>query len=266
MFKTRVLATASSMKMLPLATLLVASTPASADFIGGGFGHTSEYLGSDSSVVIPVANFEISTPIGTFKNNELGVQWDIVSSVIWDTGPIFRLNTGRDDSVDDEVVAALPEIEAGVEAGWFIGSGFRLASVGIDSDAIVIGNANLTTNVGSGHGGTLLKGSLGLVMPLTPELRIIPSVTASFADDTYNNAFYGVTNDSANDQLSAYSLGAGLHSTQAALVAIHQLNSEWSLTGTAAYTQLQGDAANSPIVARGNDAQLFTGVTLNYLF
>lgn len=266
MFETRTLDGSLSLQPFALTILLATSTSATADFIGGGLGQTSEYLGSETSVIIPVANFEITTPVGIFKNNELGVQWDISNSAVWDTGPVVRLNTGRDNSIDDEVVGALPEIEAGLEAGWFIGSGFQLASVGVNSDAIVIGNLNVTTNVGSGHGGTLLKGALGLVMPLTADSRIIPSVSFSVADDDYNTAFYGVSSEDSSDALSAYRAGAGLLSTQAALVAIHKLNSDWSLTGTAAYTQLQGDAANSPIVARGSDSQLFTGVTLNYLF
>lgn len=254
----------STPRTLLLASMLMLSNHASADYFGVGLGVTTEYLGSDETTITPVANFEISTRLGIFKNDQLGAQLDLVKSGSFDTGPVLRINTGRNDSVTDSAVAALPEIDASPEAGWFVGSGFKLSSLGFSSDAIVIGRLSVVGDAGEGHGGSQVNASVGLVMQLSNDLRIIPSVSLNYGDDKYTQAFYGVEN--ATTELDSFTASGGLESAQLALVAIRQINDKWSVTGTAAYTTLQGDAAKSPITQRGDDAQAFTGFTANYKF
>jgi len=183
-----------------------------------------------------------------------------------DTGPILRINTGRNDSVSDLAVAALPEIEASPEAGWFVGSGFKLSSLGLTSDAIVIGRVSAVTDVGDGHGGSLVNGSLGLVMPVNDNLRFVPSVSFNYADDNYTQAFYGVESANASAELNEFNASGGIESTQFALVGIRKINEKWSFTGVGAFNTLQGDAAESPITERGKDTSFFSGFTINYTF
>jgi len=209
----------------------------------------------------------VETPIGILKTNRIGVQLDLIKSGSVDTGPIVRYAFGRDDSVSDPLVAALPAVDPSVEIGWFIGSGFPLRLTGIDSDAIVIGDVSVVTDIADGHGGTVYNGSVGLVMQLTEKFRIVPSLSFTYADDNYTKAFYGVGSTSeTTDSLPVYRPSGGLESNQAALVAIRTIDEHWAMTGVFAYTFLQGDAAESPIVLRGSDEQLFTGVTLSYKF
>jgi len=252
---------------IALVTLSLMGADAMAAKVGVGVGRGVEYGGSDDYAISPTASFEVETPIGILKNDRIGAQLDIIKSGTVDTGPVLRANLGRNDSATDPVIAALPEIESTVEAGWFVGSGVKLETLGIQSNAIIIGNLRAVTDLGDGHGGSLVSGSLGLVMPITETFRLVPSVSFNYADENYNNAFYGVSADSAaNSELSAFNAKAGLESTQAALVAIRGINQHWSLTGVAAYNFLQGDAAKSPITDRGTDQNLFTGITLNYTF
>jgi len=234
--------------------------------VGFGFARSSEFSGSNDYTFFPIASFEFDTPIGILKNEQIGAQLDLVKSEAFDTGPILRANTGRNDSVSDDVVAALPEIEASAEAGWFIGSGFKLSSVGINSDFIVIGRLSAVSDVGDGHGGTLVNGSVGLVMPISDDLRFIPSVGFNYGDKNYTQAFYGVDAANASADLNSFSAKGGIESTQFALVGIRQLNADWSMTGVFAYNTLQGDAADSPITQRGSDTQIFTGITASYHF
>lgn len=246
--------------------LLSISTPTFANTVGIGFGSTVEYSGSDEVSFIPLAAFEVETAVGIFKNNEVGMQLDIIKSGAFDTGPILRANFGRNDSVSDELIADLPEIEGTAEAGWFVGSGFKLANLGLNSNAIVIGDLEAVTDIGDGHGGTLLKASVGLVMQVADNLRFIPSVSIRYADDNYTHSFYGVDTASASTELSAFNASAGIESTQAALVGIRTINQQWSVTGIGAYNVLQGDAADSPITQRGSEDNFFAGFILNYTF
>jgi len=243
------------------------ATQAVAATVGFGVGRTNEFRGSDDFVVIPLAAFEVETPIGILKNNEVGAQLDIIKSGSLDTGPILRFNGGRNDSVGDDVIAALPEIEGSPEAGWFIGSGFKLSNLGVDSNGIVIGKLSAVTDVGDGHGGTVVNASVGLVLPVDEQLRFIPSLNLTYGDDNYTNAFYGVSAESAAESsLTEFTASGGLETAQVALVAIRGIDEHWSVTGTVGYAALQGDAAKSSIAARGSDRQLFTGFIVNYEF
>jgi len=256
----------NAQKLALLAGMLFMSTQTLAATVGVGLGYTTEFPGSDDYTFSPRAAFEIETPVGIFKNDQIGAQLDLVKSGSFATGPILRINTGRNDSVSDSVVAALPEIEASPEAGWFIGSGFKLSSVGLTSDAIVIGRLSAVTDTGDGHGGSLVNGSVGLVMPINDKLRFIPSMSFNYADDNYTQAFYGVESENASAQLSEFKASGGIESTQFALVGIRKINEKWSVTGVGAFNALQGDAAESSITKRGSETSLFAGFTINYTF
>jgi len=255
-------------RALLLVLLPVTASQAMANSVGIGIGRATEYPGSKDYQISPNAAFELNTPIGTLKNNQVGVQLDIVKGSNLDTGPVLRANFGRDsESISDNVVANLDKVPATAELGWFVNSGFRLDRLGIQSDAIVIGRLNAVTDVGDGHGGTQVFGSVGLVMQLTDNFRLVPSVGFNFADESYTNAFYGVDSaGAAASGLSEYSASGGVEFTQVALYALREIDSRWSVTGTVAYNTLRGDAAQSPITQRGTDQQLFTGLVVHYHF
>lgn len=248
------------------AGLLFTSTQVFGASIGLGIGRTTEFSGSDDYTFIPTASFEIETPVGIFTNNRIGAQLDLIKSESVDTGPILRLNTGRNDTVSDAAVAALPEIDVSYEAGWFVESGFKLRNVGLNSNAIVIGSLSFVTDMGSDDGGSLIEGAVGLVMPINESLRVIPSVSLFYADDDYTHKLYGIDATNASAELGEYTAGGGLEQAQLAIVGIRQLNSKWSVTGVVAYNALQGDAAQSPITKRGSDTSVYTGVTAAYTF
>ena len=253
-------------KLTLFAGLFFASTQAFSATIGIGLGYTTEFPGSDDYTFLPLASFEVETSVGTFSNNQIGAQLDVLKSDAVDTGPILRINTGRNYSVSDAVVAALPEIEASPEAGWFVGSGFKLSNLGLNSNAIVIGGLNAVTDVGDGHGGTQINASVGLVMPINEQLRFIPSISFNYADENYTQAFYGVKSENVTPELDQFNAGGGLETTQFALVGIHKIDEKWSITGVGTFDTLQGDAAKSPITKRGSATSLFAGLTVNYTF
>lgn len=246
--------------------LMLISAQAFSATIGIGLGRTVEFPGSNDYTFSPRASFEIETSVGIFKNDDIGVQLDLIKSGSVDTGPVLRINTGRDDSVSDAAVAALPEIEASAEVGWFVGSGFKLSSLGLKSDAIVIGRLSALTDAGDGHGGTLINGSVGLVMPINEKLRFVPSMSFNYADDNYTQTFYGVDSTSASAELGEFKASGGIESTQFAIFGIRKINEKWSITGVGAFNTLQGDAAESPITKRGSKTNLFSGFTINYTF
>lgn len=259
--------TPSTPLLAGLTALCLFSSNVMANSIGIGIGVVSEYPGSDNYEAFPNAAFEIDTPIGTLKNNQIGAQLDIVKNDNLDTGPILRANFGRDDDIDDDVVRLLDEVDTGVELGWFINSGVKLSSLGIPSDVILIGRLEAATDVGDGHDGTLVNASLGLVFQLTDKFRLVPSIGLNYGDDSYTEAFYNVSSEgAAASGLDEFSASGGVEFTQLALFGVHTIDDRWSVSGTVAFNKLQGDAADSPITLRGTEDQWFTGFIVNYAY
>lgn len=257
----------TSQIMVGFIALFMLSSEVMANFVGLGLGRGSDYPGSDNFGVFPTAEFEYDTPIGKLKNNQIGVQLDILANPNIDTGPILRANFGRDDSVSNAAVAALEEVTPGAELGWFVNSGVKLSSLGIPSDVILIGRLEAATDVGDGHGGTLVYGSAGLVFQITENFRLVPSVGFNYADDNYTDAFYSVSNEgAAASGLNQFSASGGLEYTQVALFGLRKIDERWSVTGTVAFNTLGGDAADSPITQSGTADQLFTGFGIRYAF
>lgn len=260
-------ATLKTQTILGVVILLLLSAEVMANSVGIGIGRATEYPGSGDYGVLPNAAFELDTPLGKLKNNQIGVQLDIIKNTNIDTGPILRANFGRDDSVSNKAVAALEEVSPSAEFGWFVNSGVKLGTLGIPSDAILIGRLDAVTDVNDGHGGTLVSGSVGLVFQLTDKFRVVPSVGFNYADDSYTDAFYTVSAaGAAASGLSEFKASGGLEYTQVALYGVRTIDERWSVTGTFAYNSLEGDAADSPITQSGTDKQLFTGLVINYAF
>jgi len=91
-----------------------------------------------------------------------------------------------------------------------------------------------------------------------------PRVT--FADETYNSAYFSVAPDSASG-LPAFSAGGGIQSVGATLGYVQQITKRWGVYSYAKYDRLVGDAADSPVVRIiGSPDQISGGLGLTYTF
>lgn len=243
----------------------LASSQTYANSVGVGIGRSSEYTGSSNYQAIPMAAFSFDTRIGTVASEQIGVKIDLIKSRSMNTGPILKYQTGRNDSISDEVVASLSEIAGSLEAGWFLGSGIPLSVLGLNSENILTGKISGVTDIGDGHGGTSLTASTALVMPVNPELRIITSLSFNFSDEKYQQSFFGVSDaDALTSGLPAFKASGGLESTGFGLIVVKQIAPRWSATSITSFSILQGDAATSPLTKRGSASQLFMGVVFTY--
>lgn len=236
-----------------------------ANSVGIGFGGTTQYKGSSDYQAIPLASFSFDTRVGIVANEQIGVKIDLIKSRRADTGPILRYQGGRDNEMSDTEVAKLPEIAASAEAGWFLGSGIPLSVLGLKSDSIITAKISGVTDIGDGHGGSTLTTSTALVTPVNPTVRIITSLSLNFSDKNYNQAFYGISEAAAaSSGLTAFNASAGLESVGLGLIIVKQLSKKWSLTSITSLSELQADAAESPITKRGSSSQLFVGFVFTY--
>lgn len=251
--------------LLVILLCATAGSQSHADSIGIGFGATNQYKGSSDFKPIPLASFSFDTRIGIVANEQIGVKIDLIKSRTVDTGPLLRYQGGRSNDMSDNTVAKLPEVKASAEVGWFLGSGIPLSVLGLNSKSFITAKITGVTDIGDGHGGSTLTTSSALVTPASPSVRIITSLSLNFADENYHQAFFGVSEAAATASgLSAFDADAGLESIGLGIIVVKQMNDKWSLTSITSLSELQGDAATSPITKRGSTTQLFLGLAFTY--
>lgn len=111
--------------------------------------------------------------------------------------------------------------------------------------------ADVRRSVGGDNGWI---GDLGAYMPMpgsTEKFTWFAGPTVTFADSRYMNSWFGVSAaESARSGLREYHASAGVKSFGLGVAANWMPSEHWLVTGNAAYQQLVGSAADSPIVQR----------------
>jgi outer membrane scaffolding protein for murein synthesis (MipA/OmpV family) len=236
--------------------------------VGLGAGVGPDYTGSDDYGFGPFPSVEIGYEGFVLRSSGLGVAADLIPSEIVEFGPIIRQGEGRDKSVKDTKVKLLPKIDSEIEVGVFLGSGIPLEALGMDTKSIVAANVEYIHGLKGGHEGSTFAGSLSLVTPVSDQLSFVTSVSTTYIDNKYANAFYGISSDgSAASGLAAYTAKGGFSDVGVSLASSYQWTEAWSIGATVGYTRIIGDAAKSPIVKdRGSVDQYSAGVGLTYTF
>ncbi len=182
-------------------------------------------------------------------------------------GAIFRFDPGRGDlfKVRDKVVRRLHRIDAAAEAGGFVEATLPLSSNGSDAPTMVTARVSAVQGFSGGHDGALIEGSMGVIIP-ADAWTLGGSVTTSFIDRAYANAYYGVTGpDAVASRLKRFTAGSGFRDVGVGVFANRPVSDRLSVGGVASYTCIVGEAARSPVVGvRGSRDQFFVGLTLTY--
>ena len=194
--------------------------------------------------------------------NGPGLEADVIASRAFDAGPILRYNFGRNGSnIGNPQIKALPDIDGGIELGGYAQLNFPVGGF----KTFVAPRISVVQGVSGGASGTVVEGSLGLTR-LQDDWVFGARVSATYANDTYMNAQFGVGAASPSG-LAAFNASAGIKDVGVSVFANYKINDRVSATGVAGYKRLTGDAANSPIVTvAGNKNQAFLALGLSYTF
>ena len=259
---------------LLLAALLLAAPPALAQqdsesdpvtgwsgFLGIGPGFAPEYVGADSSSVIPFLLGDVGYGPYFLQLRGLTLRANVVPSRRFVAGPLIRLESGRDDDVDSDRVARLNEIDTAVEAGGF--AAFRFGG-----DARGLGEVELSLTATGSENGFLGTAGISYAALRSRSLFLNVDAELNYASGKYTRTYFGVTQPEAiRSGLAAYRPEGGLRDAGLGLTAGYQFDARWGLTGRLAYSYLLSDAADSPIVkSEGSRSQLLSGVALSYRF
>ena len=226
-----------------------------------GVASLPDYLGSDDHVLLPLvaAAFGLG-PVGVaFQGTELRI--DVVPGAAWSAGPLANFARGRDDDVDSDRVAALPEIDAALELGAYVGFERGVDAAGRGS---VSGSLSLRGTVSDDVDGAIARASLGYAYALTPRLRLSVDASANAADGDWMSSWFGVDAQASVDSaLRPFDAGGGARDVGLGASATYSFSPRFGAYAGASWSRLVWDARDSPVTRDEGDAsQWFGGVGL----
>ncbi len=246
---------------------LVFSLNAKADelSLGAGAGVIPRFTGAKSYHTVPYVSFSYKTKDFSVHSEGTAILVNLVSSGKLDFGPLVRFDFGRKNT-RDPVLNLLPNVGTSIDVGLYLGSGIPLSFLGMSGHTVLTGRAEISTDVAGGHHGTLAEGAVGLINPVTDNLKLVGSISTTWASARYTQAYFEVTNATAlASGLSVYAPTSGFNTAALSGVADYKFSPRWSVISIGRYSRLIGSATNSPIVLeRGSVNQLFFGLALKY--
>lgn len=228
-----------------------------------GVGFAPDFEGSEDYDPIPILSVRAEFENFRVELNGLNGGVDVSPFKRWEFGPAFSFRFGRDDDVDNDVVAMLREIDEAFEIGFFVG--YRLSPKLLDRDLIAV-RVTFLHDVTSVHEGFLVAAGATYSFQALQMLRVGIGPTISFANEDYFDTFFSVdANNAARSGLPTFDADGGLRDLGFNSTVTFFATRRWSVTWFLAYRRLVGDAADTPIVDfEGNPNQITSGLTASY--
>jgi outer membrane protein len=222
--------------------------------IGAGGEISPEYEGSDEYSVSPspIIGFGYLNIPGLFEIGSTGPDEGGLS-----ISPSFNI-TGERKARDFDAIRGLDDVDATYEVGVEVGYEWDYAEI--------YGAARYAFGGAEGVVGEV--GANAIYRP-TPEIELKAGPFATFASEGYTETYFGVTAaESANTdfRLEEYDPKGGLKSVGVSGAARYEFRPDWFLNADASYSQLVGDAGDSPIVKAGDENQFTFGLGLSKRF
>ncbi|MGD1876316.1 MAG: MipA/OmpV family protein [Kiloniellaceae bacterium] len=233
-------------------------------YVAAGAVAIPDYEGSKDYEAAPLIAGQVSYDNYYIELQGLEVKANVSPWRGIEFGPLVGLRSGRGD-VENDRVDALRDFDDSVEVGGFVK--LSLYEVVHPSDELSFGMDVKTGTSSDGKGTAVSFGPSYSFSPLE-RLRLGVGVSATFADGDYADTYFSIDNaDAARSGLAAFDAEGGLKDIGISLDVGYQLTEHWGVMGFAGYTQLVGDAADSPIVDdEGSAGQGIVGVGVTYRF
>jgi MipA family protein len=221
--------------------------------LGAGLVSGPKYPGANDNKTKLIPIFEARYRDYLFISPVRGVGVDFpITSGLKASAAIGLDLTSREEKESPRLVGLGDVKSAGV---LLLGLDYRLG------DAFA--KASLSSRLGSDNRrGTSFDLDVGYNLVQTQSLLLGAGLNLRTMDNTYARNFFGVnTQQSAASKLQTFNAGGGLQSAGAFATALYRIDNNWSLFSRLNLYQLQGDAADSPIVQKKNQNTFVFGVT-----
>jgi MipA family protein len=198
-----------------------------------------KYMGSDERRYLALPTIDYRWSNGWFAGMGNGIGYRVASSPEFQYGVRLTGDFGRKEH-RSAVLRGLGDVDARPELGtffnWQFARDFSLTS------SLRYGSGNerdgLVVDVGAQHG-----------IQLAPQWRLGMSVSATWANRSYTQSYFGITPEqSARSGYAVSEVDAGLRDVRAGVSLVYFINRDWAATLAMSAGSLQGDAKDSVIV------------------
>lgn len=241
-----------------VATALAAEVKASI-----GAAVRPQYEGADELEVVPAFGLKASVEERYLLVEGLVGRINLVNSLGVNFGPLFSWREGR-ENVDDPAVDRMRDVDGTFEAGLF--AKLSLPTGGYFGDWVTV-EVEALRDTGSSHDGAVTTVGVTAGKQVSEGNYALLTLSATHASDDFADAYFGV--DAANaaaSGLAIYDPGAGIKNIDLVGEFYYALGERMTLGAEAAWSALQGDFADSPVVARGSDNQFRLILTVTRKF
>lgn len=221
--------------------------------LGVALVYGPDYSGAkkSSAMLVPLIGYEDERL--SIRPGAGGIKYNLVATRALQFGPQLSFRSGR-DADDSSAVERLPDIDRTTEVGVFL-NGYLPLFLLFGEDASGIAGASLSylRDTGEVHESSTTDLSFSYVVPDLGGLTLITDASLSYGAEGFMETYYGVTaSGAAASGLRAYTPKAGLFETGLSLTGVFALSERQSLIGVLSLSELQGEAAKSPIVRSGS--------------
>jgi len=212
-----------------------------------------DYEGSEDydAIVYPV--LRLDSQAGQYIEYRGHSFWlNAVPSRKFRAGPVLLYHFGR-ESVENDRVDALRDVEEALELGGFVGMRVDPWDVSFE----------IAKDVTDGHEGlsATLKG--GYIQPINDRTTILLDALITYADDDYMESLFSIDLDNAaRSGLRVYDAEGGIKDVGFGFAVSHTPFDRWHVMGFFGYSRLVGDAKDSPVVDDEGSADQFSSIVM----
>ncbi|MFM9862530.1 MAG: MipA/OmpV family protein [Micropepsaceae bacterium] len=225
--------------------------------LGGGGLYTPDYEGSDDYRFRALPYFRVQYQDWLSLSVPEGLKLTALNDGGFKAGAIVGYRFDR-DAGDNIALAGWGDVDGALELGAFAEYKIDAFKLSLEARQGVSDDVGLIATLGLRYETRIA----GAMVSLGPKV--------SWVDDDYAQTYFGITGPQAAAAVhpyAPYAADGGIKDYGFGLTAVVPLGDAWSLTGIASVSQLTGDAADSPIVAReGSETQVTLGLFAGYRF
>ncbi|MBS3018525.1 hypothetical protein DJFAAGMI_01257 [Comamonas sp. PE63] len=216
-------------------------------------GH--RYQGSDESRIRVLPSIEYQWSNGFFAGVMSGVGYNASRNPDVAYGARITADFGRKER-RSAALRGLGDIDPRPEIGAFFNTNL--------TSSLTL-NASMRYGSGNERDGLLVDLGAGWNQRISPTLQVAATVAATWSNNRYAQDYFGISTEQA--QRSGYeefSAKSGFRDVRLGTSVIYSITPSWRLVGSLTYSELLGDARNSPIVRR--KGSFSTVIALGYNF
>ena len=228
--------------------------------VGAAVSISPEYEGSDEYKVTAIPFVFPTFGAAANRIDVRGgddVRFKLFRNKNFEIGPLVGYRFDREEDDGDKLVG-LGDVDGGVVIGGFMRAAFL--------PSLYAGVSYHRTVTGDVDGGQLRFG-LEYEKQATDRVFIRMRAGATYADDEYMNAYFGVTSAQEGSSvagLQAFDASSGIKDVYASIASRIELHERWQLNLKGQYTRLVGDAADSPVIETEDQLSGSAGIVYRF--